>query len=363
VLRVPVHVPREHYLAQLAARDPAYRLGHRLLPVRSGQRPVLPLDGARVGEGHRLAVLAVGLARPRDDREPGQSRAVPAENDPRHAHHRPIRAVIEREAAERDQARAVDVNLIGDLGPVKDLAQPLPPGREPVVPGRERYLGGLTPADQARPVPDPGVDRRRARDRAQQVNGIRDGCGAHGQALDGHSRHEIVRVLMPTAMTMEGNSNGPHPAVGCPEPLAGCGERHTRRLAFRGEHARHRGQHAWGHPAVNPRTAALGGDEPGFPELLEMVADRGLRDPHVLDVAHAGFPALVRREPGEEPEPYRVGEGLEYAGHALCLGTRKLGRPQWRAGKVNGALGDEFRWNRHRAILARIDGSVPPNSR
>jgi hypothetical protein len=58
------------------------------------------------------------------------------------------------------------------------------------------------------------------------------------------------------------------------------------------------------------------------PQFLQVVADRGLRDAHVLDVANGGFPALVRGDSGEEPQPNRVSQRLEHAGHSLGLSGR-----------------------------------------
>src|SRR5262249_15996162 len=126
------------------------------------------------------------------------------------------------------------------------------------------------------------------------------------------------------------------------------------------QHLCHRGQHARRNPAVDPGAPALGDDQSCLPQLLQMVADRGLGDAHVLDVNNGGFPALMRRDPGEKPEPNRVGQRLEHAGHALRVRGRKLRRAKRRAWKLNGRLPDEFRWNRHGGNTRLYEWSLPP---
>jgi hypothetical protein len=57
-----------------------------------------------------------------------------------------------------------------------------------------------------------------------------------------------------------------------------------------------------------------------------VVADRGLGNAHVLDVANGGFSALVRGDPGKKPKANRVGQRFEHACHAFGILGRKFRR-------------------------------------
>ena len=105
--------------------------------------------------GSKGGRLPGGLALRGDGGQPGVPGAVPAQDRPRHDEHRAVGCVVEREAAERDQARTASAHLIIDLRAVDDLAQPLLPVGEPVRPGRQRDPRRLAPSDQASALPDP----------------------------------------------------------------------------------------------------------------------------------------------------------------------------------------------------------------
>ena len=112
--------------------DPANGLADRLLPLRCRQRAVVPadVDGSdrRLERARRPRYLAVRG----DGGQPGVARTVPAEDRPRHHEHRAVGRVVEREGAERDQARAPAAHRVVDVRAVGDLAEPLLRGGEPV---------------------------------------------------------------------------------------------------------------------------------------------------------------------------------------------------------------------------------------
>src|SRR5260370_1097412 len=87
-----------------------------------------------------------------------------------------------------------------------------------------------------------------------------------------------------------------------------------RAAAFRAGH--HGGQTLRGggqEPVVDPGAAPLAGDDPGFPQHLQVVADGGLGEvERGGQVADAHLAALMGADQGEQPQPDRVAERLEH---------------------------------------------------
>jgi hypothetical protein len=154
--------------------------------IRRRQRPVVPPDVA--GRGGRVERLVSrrglpGLFAGRGHGgQPRVARAVAAEDRARHDEHRAVGRVVEGEGAERDKTRATAADSVLDARTVGDLTQPLLRGDEPVGAGGQRHPGRLTPAGQARGLPDPG-ECRGYRDLAEEFRaGVGDRHAAHHQA-------------------------------------------------------------------------------------------------------------------------------------------------------------------------------------
>ena len=65
----------------------------------------------------------------------------------------------------------------------------------------------------------------------------------------------------------------------------------------------------------------VAGEDPGVHQDLEMVRDGGLSQAHGLGkLADAGFAAFMRGDHRDQPEPGRVGQGLEEPGQICGLG-------------------------------------------
>jgi hypothetical protein len=143
----------------------------------------VPADDVRRLRGIEGSPPPRGLALWSDGGQPGVPGAIPAEDRPRHNEHRAVGCVVEREAAERDQARTASAHLVIDLGAVDELAQPFLSVGEPVRSGRKRDPRGLAPSDQASALPNPcqGLgDRNLA---GEALARIGDGHASHQQTF------------------------------------------------------------------------------------------------------------------------------------------------------------------------------------
>ncbi len=140
------------------------------MPANLGGRP------RRDRGGQRRTLIA-------DGRQPAPACAA-AEHHGRHHEHGAVRGRVEGEAAERDRPAAWHADLVGDLGAVEQLAQPLLAGGEPVLARRNGDPGRLSPSGQPVAAPDPGHGPR-MRQAGHQVTRIIDGDRPDNQMV-GH---------------------------------------------------------------------------------------------------------------------------------------------------------------------------------
>ena len=101
------------------------------------------------------------------------------------------------------------------------------------------------------------------------------------------------------------------------------------------------------HPVEGPAPSLLADHEPGVHQLLHVVGDGWLGEPHGLDeVADAGLALGMGGDQGQEPDSGGVAECLEHPGQGLCLigvqntprhwGTAELGDVEDRKGGSRG---------------------------
>src|SRR5699024_8075970 len=111
-------------------------------------------------------------------------------------------------------------------------------------------------------------------------------------------------------------------------------------------------------PVVHPGAAPLGRDESGLAQQLQMVRDRGLGQVEGgRQVAHAHLAAVLGGDHRQQPQPYRVGQGLERPGELDGFFLVQGRGQQSRTAILDGAsgVGRSILLNRHSSIITSFD--------